>query len=322
MNATQIRQAPQTGSPKNCALIGVPTQAGTRMRGCLMGPDAMRTAGLADILMALGHHVTDLGNLRVTPDGSDVHDNVNIHSLAEARSWIKAIAAATYESAQNSDMTIVLGGDHSIAAGTVPALAKHAQDCGQPFFMLWLDAHPDMHQLTTTQSGNLHGTPVAYMLGCDGFQDHFPPLLAPVTAENICMMGIRSVDRAERRLIEETGVIVHDMRAIDEQGISVLLRAFLDRVAAANGRLHVSLDVDFLDPDIACAVGTTVPGGATFREAHLIMEMVHDSGLAYSLDIAELNPALDEQSKTARLMVDLTASLMGRSILDRPTRAH
>jgi arginase len=135
------------------------------------------------------------------------------------------------------------------------------------------------------------------------------------------MMGLRSVDAAERRLIAEAGVEAHDMRAIDEHGVAKPLRAFLARVAAAGGMLHVSLDVDFLDPEIAPAVGTTVPGGATFREAHLIMEMVWESGLACSLDLAELNPFLDERGKTARLMTDLAASLLGRRVLDRPTRS-
>ncbi|TIS06599.1 MAG: arginase, partial [Mesorhizobium sp.] len=162
----------------------------------------------------------------------------------------------------------------------------------------------------------------AYASGRPGFNGYFPDLPAAVDPARVCTMGLRSVDPAERRALKDAGVTVHDMRAIDEHGIAPLLRAFLARIEEANGLLHVSLDVDFLDPSIAPAVGTTVPGGATFREAHLVMEMLSDSGLVSSLDLVELNPFLDERGRTATLMVDLTASLMGRRIMDRPTRSH
>jgi arginase len=186
--------------------------------------------------------------------------------------------------------------------------------------VLWLDAHPDFHTLDTTVSGNLHGVPLAYASGRPGFNGYFPDLPVAVDPARICVMGLRSVDPAERRALNEAGVTVHDMRTIDEHGVAPLLRAFLALVEKANGLLHVSLDVDFLDP--APAVGTTVPGGATFREAHLVMEMLSDSGLVSSLDLVELNPFLDERGRTATLMVDLTASLMGRRIMDRPTLSH
>lgn len=188
--------------------------------------------------------------------------------------------------------------------------------------MLWLDAHTDFHTLETTTSGNLHGTPVAYYTGQKGFEGYFPTLAAPVDPANVCMLGIRSVDPAEREAIKKTEVAVYDMRLIDEHGVAALLRRFLERVKAEDGLLHVSLDVDFLDPSIAPAVGTTVPGGATFREAHLIMEMLHDSGLVTSLDLVELNPFLDERGRTATVMVDLMASLLGRSVMDRPTISY
>jgi hypothetical protein len=181
---------------------------------------------------------------------------------------------------------------------------------------------PDFHTLDTTASGNLHGVPLAYASGRPGFAGFYPDLHTPVEPSRICAIGLRSVDPAERRALNEAGVTVHDMRAIDEHGIGKLLRAFLKRVSDENGLLHVSFDVDFLDPSIAPAVGTTVPGGATFREAHLVMEMLSDSGLVTSLDLVELNPFLDERGRTAILMVDLTASLMGRRIMDRPTRSH
>ena len=219
-------------------------------------------------------------------------------------------------------MPIFLGGDHSISAGTLSGVARRAKEGGRPLFVLWLDAHPDFHTLETTVSGNLHGVPLAYASGRPGFAGVFPDLAAPVEPTRICTLGLRSVDPAERQALEETGVTVHDMRAIDEHGIASLLRAFLKRVASENGLLHVSLDVDFLDPSVAPAVGTTVPGGATFREAHLTMEMLSDSGLVSSLDLVELNPFLDERGRTATLLVDLAASLMGRRIMDRPTRSH
>ena len=199
-------------------------------------------------------------------------------------------------------------------------VARHAAKINRPQFVLWLDAHPDLHTPDSTTSGNLHGVPVAYFTGFDGFQPYFPPVTAPVPLGNICMMGIRSVDPAENLRLAESDIDVNDMRAIDEFGVGNLLKDFLGRVEAANGVLHVSLDVDFLEPSIAPAVGTTVPGGATFREAHLIMEMLCDSKLVTSLDLVELNPFLDERGRTALLMVELTASLMGKKVLDRPTR--
>ena len=225
------------------------------------------------------------------------------------------------DAAGGEGVAVFLGGDHSLSAGTIAGMSRRAAAEGRPLFVLWLDAHPDFHTLDSTVSGNLHGVGMAYATGRPGFAGHMPPLRAPVDPRDVCMIGLRSVDPAERVALREAGVTVHDMRALDESGVAAPLRAFLERVAAANGMLHVSLDVDFLDPSIAPAVGTTVPGGATFREAHLIMEMVHDSGLARSLDLVELNPFLDERGRTALLMVDLAASLLGRSIFDRPTRS-
>ncbi|MEM9349023.1 MAG: arginase [Pseudomonadota bacterium] len=306
---------------KSISLLGAPVQAGTKQAGCIMGPDAYRSAGLGTVLTSLGHAVEDLGNVTIRPVANVSHPNPAVTRLAEVRAWTEAIHSATYEAACGADMPIILGGDHSISAGTVPALARHAEEEGQPLFVLWLDAHPDLHLLHTTESGNLHGTPVAYFLGREGFDGHYPPLNHPVDPSRFCALGIRSVDPAERDFIGEAGLEVHDMRAIDESGIKVPLTRFLDRVARANGRLHVSFDVDFLDPGIACAVGTTVPGGATFREAHLVMELLHDSGLVTSMDLVELNPFLDDRGATARLMVDLAASALGRTVLDRPTAA-
>ncbi|MCO6186221.1 arginase [Rhizobium sp. L1K21] len=304
----------------NCILLGAPVESGAGRGGCAMGPAAYRTAGLPDALRELGHRVEDRGDIRPAGTRNIVHGNTVLKALPEYAAWTEAIAEAVYE-ARNDGMPILAGGDHSIAAGSVTALARHAAENGRPFFVLWLDAHPDFHTFDTTTSGNLHGTPMAYASGLKGFGDAMPKVSAPVKPDNICMMGIRSVDPAERKALSENGVTVHDMRAIDEHGVVPLLRAFLETVEAAGGDLHVSLDVDFLDPAIAPAVGTTVPGGASFREAHLIMEMLHDSGLVTSLDLVELNPFLDERGRTAMLMTDLAASLMGKRVMDRPTRS-
>lgn len=304
-----------------CRIVGAPVQDGAGRMGCEMGPSALRTAGLVSVLSELGHDVEDCGAVHKAVARPVVHGNLALKALPEISAWTSAIAEAAYHASSDA-MPIFLGGDHSISAGTVSGVARRAAEKGRPLFVLWLDAHPDFHTLDTTTSGNLHGVPLAYASGRPGFGGYFPDLPSAVDPARICAIGLRSVDPAERRALNEAGVTVHDMRAIDEHGIAPLLRAFLASVEKENGLLHVSLDVDFLDPSIAPAVGTTVPGGATFREAHLVMEMLSDSGLVSSLDLVELNPFLDERGRTATLMVDLTASLMGRRIMDRPTRSH
>jgi arginase len=303
-----------------CRLIGAPLQIGAGQLGCEMGPSALRIAGLKTALEALGHTVTDTGNVAPKAFAEIPHPNAAVHHLGETVAWTEALSEAAYRES-GIGMPIFMGGDHAISAGTVAGLSKRAAEIGRPLFVLWLDAHTDYHSLETTRSGNLHGVPVAYYSGRESFAGYFPPLEYPVDPNRICMIGIRSVDPAESAALKGSGITVHDMRMIDEHGVAVLLREFLAKVEAANGLLHVSLDVDFLEPAIAPAVGTTVPGGATFREAHLVMEMLHDSGLVSSLDLVELNPFLDERGRTATLMVDLAASLMGKSVMDRPNRA-
>ncbi|RNF34176.1 arginase [Paracoccus methylarcula] len=306
---------------RTCSLLGAPIQTGASQPGCLMGPASLRTAGLPAALADLGWAVSDLGDLRIPPQEPRDHPNAAIHNLAETCAWIEVLERAAFDAASAHDLPVFLGGDHSLSAGTVPGLARFAAEQGRPLFVLWLDAHPDLHRLDSTDSGNLHGTPAAYFTGQPGF-DAYPPLKHAVDPQNLCMMGIRSVDEAEHALIKAQGIEVYDMRAIDELGVMKPLAGFLDRVRAAEGMLHVSFDVDFLEPDIAPAVGTTVPGGATFREAHLVMETLGDSGLVTSLDLVELNPFLDERGHTARLLCDLAASLFGRRILDRMTRSY
>ncbi|MEL6682745.1 MAG: arginase [Pseudomonadota bacterium] len=304
---------------KHCILIGAPVDCGKRRRGCLMGPDAYRTAGLAEALTGLGHTVDDIGNL--SPKLVDVQapQNPLVHALAENVGWTQTLMDAAQQAAPKG-MPIFMGGDHALAAGSVAGMAAHAAAENRPFFALWLDAHSDIHTPETTDTGNLHGTPVGYVTGRPGFEA-YPPLPARVDPSSICMIGLRSVDEAERKVLDGGDVMLVDMRRIDEEGISAPLQTFLEKVDDVNGMLHVSLDVDFLDPAIAPAVGTTVPGGATVREGHLVMEILSDSGLVTSLDLVELNPFLDDRGKTANLMVDLTASLMGRRVFDRPTRS-
>ncbi|WP_171129092.1 MULTISPECIES: arginase [unclassified Ruegeria] len=302
---------------QNIILVGAPMDAGKRRQGCRMGPDAYRVAGLAEALADLGHNVTDLGDTQ--PDQVDVEESDHLFALPECVGWTQALCRTACDAAQQG-VPIFLGGDHALSMGTVSGMAQHADRIGRPLFVLWLDAHSDFHTPSSSGSGNLHGTPVAYVTGQDGF-DAFPSLASPVPTSRVGMIGLRSVDPEERAALEKNHAMLADMRSIDEHGIKAPLLAFLEKVRAANGVLHVSLDVDFLDPSIAPAVGTTVPGGATEREAHLVMELLHESRLVCSLDLVELNPFLDERGRTAKLMVDLAASLMGRRIFDRPTRS-
>lgn len=304
---------------KTCILIGAPVDSGQRRGGCLMGPDALRTAGLAGALRDLGHRVEDLGNLAPAAHRPDAGES-RLHAPNQTIGWTHRLIRVAEESMRRG-LPVFLGGDHSLSLGSVAGVANHAASLGRPQFVLWLDAHSDFHTPGTTTSGNLHGTPLGYVTGRPGFGG-FPEISNPVPQENICIVGLRSVDRAEREALEQSAIRSHDMREIDETGIARLLAAFLDRVAGAQGMLHVSLDVDFLDPGVAPAVGTTVPGGATVREGHLVMEMISDSGLLSSLDLVELNPFLDERGRTALLMVELAASALGRRVFDRPTRAY
>ncbi|PJF08093.1 arginase [Pseudorhodobacter sp. MZDSW-24AT] len=301
-------------------LIGAPIDAGQRRPGCLMGPAAYRVAGLAQAITDQGHPLSDWGDLTCPKVAAPPCPNPAVHSLDEVLGWTQILSTRVAEALTEGALPIVMGGDHSLALGSVAGAAAHAARAGRPLFLLWLDAHSDFHTPLTTTSGNLHGTPVAYIAGRDGF-DAFPPFPAPIPAERICLYGIRSVDPAEHAALLDHDIAINDMRVLDEHGVVAPLRAFLEQVRAAGGMLHVSLDVDFLDPAIAPAVGTTVPGGTTFREAHLVMELLHESGLVTSLDLVELNPFLDDRGMTARLMVDLVGSLMGKKVFDRPTRA-
>jgi len=296
-----------------CKLISVPVEQGQPVPGCALGPEVLKDAGLVAALRDLGHEVVDRGAVPAPqPRAVPAHAN-RLKFLPEVSAWVEATAGMAYEASADG-FPIFLGGDHSISAGSVSGLARRAAEEGRPLFVLWMDAHSDFHTLDSTTSGNLHGVPLAYLCGRPGFEGYFPPLAAPLSPQHVCILGLRSVDEAEREALAETAMRVHDMSAIDRRGIAALLESFLNEVRAANGLLHVSFDVDFLDPPLAPGVGTPVQGGATFREAHLAMELLHESGLVTSLDVVELNPVLDERGRTAGLAVELVGSLLGKTI--------
>lgn len=299
---------------KKCTMLGAPVGTGASQMGCQLGPDTLRVAGLAEMLADLGYQVDDHGNVEIS-EATEIHHSFNAKNLTSCVAWTRAIHDASYQAIAGGHFSIFLGGDHSMSFGTISGMAKYAKEQGRPLFVLWIDAHTDFHSLGTSSSGNIHGMPLAYINGDASFEGFFPEIVQTVKSENICLMGIRSVDPAERNKLSSAGIAAHDMRKIDEIGVIRLLEGFLKNVNDANGLLHISLDVDALDPDIAPAVGTTVPGGLTFREAHIMMEIIHDSNLATSLDLVELNPLLDQAGRTSRLLIDLTASLLGRSVL-------
>ena len=296
-------------------LIGVPMEAGAGRRGCSMGPDAFRAAGLPEALSALGHRAVDRGD--IAPGQSpEITVRGKANDAGTVVAWVRAIDAAADK--LGDAVPVFMGGDHALSIGSVNAMARRAAGARRPLHVLWLDAHTDFNTPATSPSGNIHGMPVAAMTGEAGFDWLYDGVeRVPVPPRHVHQVGIRSVDPEERALVVERGIDVIDMRRIDETGISRLLAEVLEAVARGGAMLHVSLDVDFLAPEIAPGVGTAVPGGATYREAHLLMEMFSDSGLVTSLDLVELNPFLDERGRSATLLTELTASLFGRRIIDR-----
>ncbi len=303
---------------RTISLIGAPVELGARQAGCALGPEAMRLSNLQEALQSLGFDVNDLGNA-VIAAADDISLAGHTRNTQNIVGWTRSLFDAAYEISKTGRLPIFMGGDHSLAMGTVSGVARYARDMGRPLCVLWLDAHADFNTPQNSDSGNMHGMPVAYFCGEPGFDGILPDDRPTIDPGNVFMFGIRSVDASERQLIADRGVNVYDMRAIDEFGTASIMRSILEKVTARNAMFHVSLDVDFLDPTIAPGVGTTVPGGANLREAHLVMEMLYESGLVTSMDLAELNPYLDDRGKSARMLTELTASLFGRKILDQPT---
>jgi arginase len=298
------------------AVLGAPVEAGAGVAGCAMGPAMLRTAGVVRTLMALGHNVVDRGDLALGDPRPDPRPpDGKARNFAEVSAWARALARETYAVMREGRLPVVLGGDHSLAIGSIGGVARFAAEKGKKLFVLWLDAHSDYNTPQTSPSGNMHGMSVAMLSGEPGFGELFGGephgLVDPALLH---LFGIRSIDSDERRLLQARGVDVVDMRRLDEDGFALSIRRIIDRVRTTGGLLHVSLDVDFLDPTVAPGVGTAVPGGATYREAHLVMELLYESRLSPSLDLVELNPFLDERGKSAMLLVDLTASLFGRQV--------
>ncbi|MDP5239887.1 arginase [Uliginosibacterium sp. 31-16] len=298
------------------SLIGAPTDIGAGMRGASMGPEALRVADLKPILESHGLVVDDRGNL-TGPTNPWLPPVEGYRHLAEVIHWNHCVHDAVLAELQTGRLPILLGGDHSLAIGSISAVARHCRAQGKHLRVLWLDAHADFNTSVITPSGNLHGMPVACLCGhgpaeLTGLSGQLPAL-APA---DIRQIGIRSVDEGEKTFVHEMGLDVFDMRYIDENGMRHTMEQALFGLDE-HTHLHVSFDVDFLDPEIAPGVGTTVPGGPTYREAQLCMEMIADTGCLGSLDVVELNPALDVRNKTADLAVDLLESLFGKSTLMR-----
>jgi arginase len=297
-------------------LLGVPSDAGAGVRGASMGPEALRVAGLAQALQRQGLTVHDRGNLQgpINPQHPPVE---GYRHLPEVAAWNRQVYEQVLHTLGAGHLPLVLGGDHTFAVGSISAVARHCRASGRALRVIWLDSHADCNTAELTPSGNMHGMPVACLLGMGppeltGLAGHTPALQAP----EIRQIGIRSVDEGERALVHTLGLEVFDMRYIDEMGMRHTLAQALLGVEA-DTHVHVSFDVDFLTPEIAPGVATTVLGGPTYREAQLCMEMLADTGCVRSVDLMELNPALDVRNQTAQVMVDLTESLFGKSTLMR-----
>jgi arginase len=300
------------------SLIGAPTDIGAGARGASMGPEAMRVAGLTAALQSHGVEVIDRGNLS-GPANPWLPPVDGYRHLAEVTAWNQSVHDAVHAELKLGRMPILLGGDHCLGIGSVSAVARHCREVGKKLRVLWLDAHADFNTSALTPSGNTHGMPVAVLCGFGPQQlIEIGGQVPAINPKWVRQIGIRSVDAGEKRFVHEQDLEVFDMRYIDEMGMRHTMELALATLDA-NTHLHVSFDVDFLDPDIAPGVGTTVPGGPTYREAHLCMEMIANSGFMASLDLMELNPALDLRNKTAHVAVDLIESLFGKSTLMRKT---
>ena len=298
------------------SLIGAPTDVGAGHRGARLGPEALRIAGLGEALEKRGIDVIDRGNLD-GPRNPWQKPVEGYRHLPEVVAWNRAVMDAVLAELRGGRMPILLGGDHCLGMGSITAVARHCRETGQKLRVLWLDAHADFNTSDVTPSGNVHGMPVACLCGLGPRElTHLGGDAPAIQPEVLRQIGIRSVDEGEKRLVKEHGLDVYDMRYIDEVGMKRAMEEALDGVDE-NTHLHVSFDVDFLDPSIAPGVGTTVPGGPNYREAQLVMEMIADSGRMGSLDIVELNPIIDKRNRTAKLAVDLVESLFGKSTLMR-----
>ncbi len=297
-------------------LIGAPTDIGAGSRGASMGPEALRVARIVETLQGHGLEVNDTGN--VSGPANPWLPPVNgYRHLTEVAAWNRAVHEAMFQSLDTGHTPILMGGDHCLGIGSISAVARHCRQAGKKLRVLWLDAHADFNTNALTPTGNIHGMPVAALCGhgpseLTGIGGTFPAITPSVMRQ----IGIRSVDEGEKQFVRQSGMEVFDMRYIDEMGMKRTMEAALAGMDS-NTHLHVSFDVDFLDASIAPGVATAIRGGPTYREAQLCMEMIADTGLLASLDVMELNPALDVRNGTAELAVDLIESLFGKSTLMR-----
>lgn len=307
----------QAMPPRKIRMIGVPLDMGASRRGVDMGPSAVRVAGLEPRLEKLGHHVTDGGNIRVEIAETQAIGSKNARYLKQIAETCTRTAEAVSKALEEGDTPLVLGGDHSLAAGTASGVAEFYRRQGQKIGIVWIDAHADINTPETTPSGNVHGMPLAALLGLgpEALSDlcGFAPKIAP---ENAVLVGVRDIDAAERENIRRAGMAeVYTMRDIDERGMRAVMEEALEAAGRGTAGYHVSLDMDWIDPEDAPGVGTPVRGGATYREAHLAMEIIADHGRMLSFEIVEVNPVIDEHNRTADLAVELACSVFGKKIL-------
>jgi arginase len=302
--------------PRKIRVIGVPLDLGQSRRGVDMGPSAVRVAGLEARLEALGHIVEDSGNVPVAIPEQKKEGDPNAKYLKEITATCTKSAELVLKSIEAGKVPIVLGGDHSVAAGTVAGVAEFYRKQDQRVGLIWIDAHSDINTPETSPSGNVHGMPLAAIMGLGpdelGNIFNFSPKINP---ENCVLVGIRDVDAHEKENIRKAGVEVFTMRDIDERGMRAVMEEALRMAGRGTAGYHVSLDMDWIDPEDAPGVGTPVWGGATYREAHLAMEIISDHGRMLSFEIVEVNPVIDEHNQTADLAVELTLSAFGKKIL-------
>ena len=299
------------------SIIGAPLDLGQGRRGVDMGPSAVRVAGLGKRLTDLKYSVADLGNIPVAQPESLATDGPHkARFLPEIAQSCEHLARMVADSLSAGQTPLVLGGDHSIAAGTVAGVSQHFREKGTRIGLIWIDAHADMNTPESSPSGNVHGMPLACCVG-KGPEElvnilGFSPKVNPA---NVALVGIRDVDELERNEVRSLGVRAFTMRDIDERGLRAVMDDAIEAASDGTAGFHLSLDMDFVDPDYAPGVGTPVRGGATYREAHLAMEMICDSGRMTSLEVVEVNPVIDEVNRTAELAVELVLSALGKKIL-------
>jgi arginase len=296
--------------------IGVPLDLGASRRGVDMGPSALRIAQLCERLRDLGHEVDDVGNLEVARREDLTARGKNRSYLAAIVDVCRELAAETEAAVVEGYVPLALGGDHSLAAGSVAGVASALHDRGERIGLIWLDAHADLHTPNSSETGNIHGMPLAHLLGHgDAELSSISRAKPAVLAKNVALVGIRDLDPSEKQHVKDYGIRAFTMREIDERGLKAVMSDALGIALDGTAGLHVSCDLDWLDPYEAPGVGTPVPGGATFREGHLAMELIADSGKLLGTDLVENNPTLDLRNTTAELSVDLVRSLFGRKIL-------